>query len=88
MNKLVSSDMKINYCTTSVNHKLSLFIVIVYDLLQLCHFTADISDENTFLQMSHLSEITSGIVSEHARHVSTLDDRLDIFEGLHGLKIA
>ena len=59
--------------------------VNVCDLLQLCHFTADTSDENTFLQMSQLSETTSGTVSEH---VSTLDDTLVILEGLHGLVIA
>ena len=52
----------------------TIVVVTVYHLLQLCHFTADASDENTFLQMSHLSEITSGIVSEHASQVSTIDD--------------
>ena len=49
--------------------------VNVCDLLQLCHFTADMFDENTFPQMSQLSETTSGTVSEH---VSTLDDTLVI----------
>ena len=63
----------------------TIVVVTVYDLLQLCHITADTSDENTFLQMS---EIKSGIVSEHGRHVSTLDDTLDILEGLRGLIIA
>ena len=38
--------------------------------------------------MSHLSETTSGTVSEHARHVSTLDDTLIILEGLRSLVIA
>ena len=65
----------------------TIVVVTVYDLLQLCHFTADTSDENTFLQMSRLSEITSDIVSEHARHVSTLNDTLHILEGLRGLII-
>ena len=40
----------------------TIVVVTVYDLLQLCHFIADTSDENTLLQMSHLSEITSSIV--------------------------
>ena len=52
------------------------------DLLQLCHFTADTSDVNTFIQMSQLSETTPGTISEHTRHVSTLDDTLVILEGL------
>ena len=58
--------------------------VNVCDLLQLCHFTADTSDENTFIQMSQLSETPSCTVSEHTRHVSTLDDTIVILEGLHG----
>ena len=63
-------------------------VVTVCDLLHLCHFTADTSDENTLTQMSQLSETTSGTVSEHTRHVSTLDDTLVILEGLRGLVIA
>ena len=108
MNDLLSSNKKINYYSTSVNHKFSFsqihkcgclimfcwaqdmtFVVVtVYDLLQLCHFTADTFDENTFLQMSQLSETTSDTVSEHTRHVSTLDDTPGISEGLCGLVIA
>ena len=42
-------------------------VVTVCDLLQLCRFTADSFDENTFLQMSQLSETISGKVSEHSR---------------------
>ena len=35
------------------------FVVLnVCDFLQFCRFTADTSDENTFLQMSRLSETT------------------------------
>ena len=64
MNELLSLDMKINYCSMSVNHKFFLFIkvkcscliifgaqdttfvvVTVCDLLHLCHFTADTSDD-------------------------------------------
>ena len=63
-------------------------VVTVCDLLQLCHFTADTSDKNTFIQMSQLSETTSDTVSEHVRHVSTLDDTLIILEGLRGLVTA
>ena len=43
--------------------------VNVCDLLQLCHFTADTFDDNTFIHMSPLSETTPGTVSEHTRHV-------------------
>ena len=42
-------------------------VVTVYDLLQFCHFTADTSDVNTFIEMSWLSETTSGTVSEHTK---------------------
>ena len=58
-------------------------VVTVCDLLQRCHFTADTFDDNTFIQMSQLSETTPGTVSEQARHVSTLDDTPVILEGLH-----
>ena len=60
-------------------------VVTVCDLLQLCHFTADTCDVNTFIQMS---ETTPGTVSEHTRHVSMLDDTLVMLEGLRGLVIA
>ena len=39
-------------------------VVTVCDLLQLCRFTADTSDVNTFLQMSQLSETISDKISE------------------------
>ena len=39
-------------------------VVTVCDLLQLCRFTADTSDENAFLQMSRLSETISDKISE------------------------
>ena len=72
MNELVSSDMKITECAMSVfsfsrSHSCvplimfcwaqdTTFVVTVCDLLQLRHFTADIFDVNTFLQMCQLSE--------------------------------
>ena len=63
-------------------------VVTVCDLLYLFHFAADTFVENIFIQMSQLSETTSDTVSEHARHVSTLDDTILILEGLRGLVIA
>jgi len=47
-----------------------------------CRFFFEV---NTFLQMSQLSETTSGTVTEHARHVSMLNDTVVISEGLCGL---
>ena len=41
------------------------FVVTVCDLLQLCRFTSDTFDVNTFLQMCQLSE--TKLDSEHTR---------------------
>ena len=78
-------------CSLFVSHKCwarDVTVVNVFDLLQLCCFPADTCDVNTFLQLSRLSETTSGTVCEHTRHVSMLDDALIIVEGLHGLVMA
>ena len=61
----------------------TLVTVNVWDVLQLCQFIADTSDANTFRQMSHLSETTTGNVSDSTWHVSTWDNILVILERLH-----
>ena len=86
MNELVSLCMKINEFSTNINHvffflksqkgglitfcwaqDMTVVVVNVCGLSQLCHFTPD-----SFLQMSPLSETTSGTVSEHTRYVSAI----------------
>ena len=64
---------------------MTVVVINVCDLLQLCCFPADTCDVNTFLQVSQLSETTPGTVREHTRQVSTLDDALVILEAPHGL---
>ena len=67
------------------NVLLSTGCVGVCDLLQLCWFTADTYDGNTFLQVSQSPETTPSTVR---KHVSMLDDALVILERLHGYVMA
>ena len=62
----------------------AIFVLNMCDLLQLCRFTADIFDVNTFPRTCQLSETKLDKVCQHTRLPDTLDTGV-ILEGLSGL---
>ena len=72
------------WCTQFIwGQGVTIVIVNVWDVLQLCHFITDTSDVNTFRQKWHLSETTTGKLCDFTWHVSTWDNRQVILERLH-----